>query len=134
MTISSQSDHISCSALVDTGSPVPLLSEKIQCQLNIPATPLKSHYHLVGATGDTLTTLGTVQVDVDSDSKMWPTPVIVLSSLAHPHILGLNFLRLTNSKIDFNTNNIEIGSKIHPAGIHCITNSTSTIAIPTSDI
>ena len=77
MTISSQSDHISCSALVDTGSPVTLLSEKIQCQLNFPATPLKSHYHLVGATGDTLTTLGTVQVDVDSDSKMWPTPTIV---------------------------------------------------------
>ena len=37
---------LSCSALVDTGSPVILLSEKIQRQLNLPATPLKSHYHL----------------------------------------------------------------------------------------
>ena len=30
ITISSQQDHISCSALVDTGSPVTQLSEKIQ--------------------------------------------------------------------------------------------------------
>ena len=43
ITISSQNDHISCSALVDTGSPVTLLSETLQRQLNLPATPLKSH-------------------------------------------------------------------------------------------
>ena len=36
--------------------------------------------------------------------------------------------------IDFNTNNVEIGWKIHPADVHCITNSTSTVTIPTSDI
>ena len=134
ITISSQSDHISCSALVNTGSPVTLLGENIQRQLILPATQLKSHYHLVGATGDTLTTLGTVQVDIVSDSKIWPTLAIVLSSLAHPLILGLNFLKLTKSKIDFNTNNVEIGSEIHPADVHCITNSSSTITIPTSDI
>ena len=51
ITISSQNDHTSCLALVDTGSPVTLLSETIKLQLNLAATPLKSHYHLVGATG-----------------------------------------------------------------------------------
>ena len=40
ITISSQNDHISCSALVNTGSPVTLLSETLQHQLNLPATPL----------------------------------------------------------------------------------------------
>ena len=70
ITISSQSHHVSCSALVDTGSPVTLLNENIQSRLNLPATPLKSHYHLVGATGDTLTTLGTVQIDIVSDIKI----------------------------------------------------------------
>lgn len=54
ITISSQSDQMSCSALIDTGSP------KIQHQLNLPAAPLESHYYLTGATGDALTTLGTV--------------------------------------------------------------------------
>ena len=134
ITILSQNDHISCSALVDTGSPVTLLSETLQCQLNFQAMPLKSHYHLVGAIGNALTTLGTVQVDITWDSKMWPTPAIVVSSLAHPLILGLNFLKLTKSKIDFNTNNVEIGSTIHPADVHSITNSIPTITIPTSNI
>ena len=111
--IGNQRDHLLCSALVDTGYPVTLLSGKIQRQLNLPATPLKSHYNLVGATGDALTTLGTVQVDIVSDSKIWITPAIVMSSLAHSLILGLNFLKLTKSQIDFNTNNVEIRSKIH---------------------
>ena len=114
--------------------PSQILSEKIQRQINLPATPLKSHYHLVGATGDTLTTLGTVQVDIVSDIKIWPRSAIVVSSLAHLLILGLNFLKLIKSKIDFDTNNVKIGSKILPADVHCITNSTSTITIPTSDI
>ena len=58
---------LSCSALVDT---VTLLREKIQRQLNLPATPLKSHYHLAGATGDALSTLRTIQVDIVWDSKI----------------------------------------------------------------
>ena len=95
---------------------------------------LKSHYHLFGATGDALTTLGTVQVDLTSDSKIWSTPAIVVSSLDYPLIQGLNFLKLTKSKINLNTNTVEIGSKIHPADVHCITNSNSTIIILTSDI
>ena len=49
-TISSQHDHTSCSALIDTGSPIFLLSEKIQRQLNLPATSLDSHYKLLEAT------------------------------------------------------------------------------------
>ena len=64
ITISSQHDYISCSALVDTGSSVILLSEKIQRELNLPATPLESQYNLLGATNGTLTTLGTVQIDI----------------------------------------------------------------------
>ena len=73
--------------------------------------PLDSHYHLLGATGDSLTTLETVQVDIVSDHKIWSIPVIVVSSLAHPLFLGLNFHKLTKSKIDFQTNNVKIGSK-----------------------
>ena len=47
--ISSQNGQIPCSILIDTVSPVTLLSEKLQCQLNLPATPLDSHYYLVRA-------------------------------------------------------------------------------------
>ena len=86
-TISSQHDHTSCSALIDTGSAVTLLSEKIQRQLNLLAKPLESHYNLLGATGETLTTLGTVQIDILLDQKVWTTPVIVASLLTHPFIL-----------------------------------------------
>ena len=95
ITILSQHRHISCSALVDTGSPCTPLSENIQLQFNLPAIPLESHYHLFGATGDALTTFGTVQVDIVSHHNIWPTSVIVVSSLAHPLILELNFLKLT---------------------------------------
>ena len=127
---------MSCSALVDTGYPVTLLSEKIQRQLNLPATPLESHYHLhlTGATDDTLTILGTVRVGIISDSKIWPTQAIVLSSLAQPLILGINFLKLTKSKIDFETDNVEVGPETYPADMRCVKKSNSTITIPTSDV
>ena len=134
ITISSQHNHTSCSALIDTGSPVTLLSEKIQRQLNFPATPLESHYKLLGATGETLTTLGTVQVDILLDRKVWPTPAIRVSSLTHPLILGLNFFKLTKSKIDFETSNVETGSTLYPMDTHCMMSSTSTIIIPKSEV
>ena len=106
-TISFQHDHKSCSSLIDTGSPVTLLSEKFQRQLNLLATPLESHYKLLGATDETLTTMGSVQVDILLDRKAWTTPAIVMSSLTHTLILGLNFLKLTKSKVDFETNTVE---------------------------
>ena len=134
ITTSSQHDHISCSALIDTGSPVTLLSEKMQRQFNLPATSLESHYSLLKATGGTLTTLLTVQVDILSDRKIWPTPAVVVSSLAHPLILGLNILQLPKSKIGFETNTVEARSKIYPADTLCIKSSTSTIIIPSSDV
>ena len=78
--------------------------------------------------------MGTVQVGIVFDRNIWPTSAIVVSSLAHPFILGLNFLKLTKSKIDLETNNVKIGLKIYPADIHCITSSTTTIITPKSDI
>ena len=124
----------SCSALLDTGSPVNLLSEKIQRQLNLAATPLESHYKLLGATGETLTTLGTVQVDILLGRKVWTTTAIVVSSLTHHLILGLDFLKLTKSKVDFETNTVETGSTLYLANIHCMQRSNSTIIIPKSDV
>ena len=55
-----------------------------------------------------------------------------MSSVAHPLILGLNFLKLTKSKIDFETN--KIGSEIYPEDMRCITSFNSTIIIPISDV
>ena len=133
-TISSQHDHTSCSALIDTGFPVTLLSEKIQRQLNLPATPLESHYKLLRATGETLTTLGTVQVDILLGRKVWTTTAIVVSSLTHHLILGLNFLKLTKSKVDFETNTVETGLTLYSASICYMQSSNSTIIIPKSDV
>ena len=65
--------------------------------------------------------------------KVWPTPAIVVSSLAYPLILVLNILKLTKSKIDL-TNTFETGSKIYPANIHCFTSFTSTIIILATDV
>ena len=134
ITISYQQDHTSCPDLVDTGFPVTLLSEKIQCQLNLWATPLDSHYNLLRATGDTLTKLRAVQVDILLGRKLWPTPATAVSSLAQLLILGLNLLKLNKSKIDFETNTVKTESKIYPADTHCIKSYTSTIIIPASDV
>ena len=133
-TISFQHDHKSCSALIDTGSPVTLLSEKSQRQLNLLATPLESHYKLLGATDETLTTMGSVQVDILLDRKAWTTPAIVVSSLTHTLILGLNFLKLTKSKVDFETNTVETGLTLYSASICYMQSSNSTIIIPKSDV
>ena len=62
------------------------------------------------------------------------SPVIVVSSWAHPLILGLNFLKLTKSKTDCETNTVETGSKLYPVDTHCIKSSTSITIIPTSDV
>ena len=104
-------------------------------QINLPATPLlESHYHLVGLTRNTLTTLGTIQVDIVLDRMIWPMPAIAVSSLPLPLILGLNFFKLTKSKIDFKTSNVKVGPKTNPEDMCCVTKSNSVITIPTSDI
>ena len=95
---------------------------------------LTTHYKLLGATGETLTTLGTVQVDILLGRKVWTTTAIVVSSLTHHLILGLNFLKLTKSKVDFETNTVETGSTLYLANIHCMQRSNSTIIIPKSDV
>ena len=88
ITISSQHCHISCSVMVDTGFPVTLLSE-------LPyIMSLKLHYHFFGATCHSLNTLGTAQIDIVMYRNVWPTPAIVVSSIAHPLILGLNSPRI----------------------------------------
>ena len=133
-TVSSQHDHTPCSALIDTGSPVTLISEKIQRQLNLLATPLESHYKLIGVAAETLTTLEIVQVDILLDRKVWTTPAIVVSSLTHSLILGLNFLKLTKSKVDFETNIVEARSTLYPANAHFMQRSNSTIIIPKSEV
>ena len=68
------------------------------------------------------------------DRKVWPTPAIRVSSLTHPLILGLNFFKLTKSKIDFETSNVETGSTLYPMDTHCMMSSTSTIIIPKSEV
>ena len=132
--ISSQHDHTSCSALIDPGFLVTLLSGKIQRQLNLLATPLESHYKLFGTTGETFTILGTVQIDILLDRKLWTTPAIVVSSLTHLLILGLNFLKRTKLKVDFETSTVETASTLYPANTHYMQSSNSTIIIGKSDV
>ena len=130
VTISSHG-HISGSILLDAGSSVTLMNEKLQRQLNLAATPLDSHYNLVWATGDSLTTLGTAQVDIVWDHEIWLTPAVISSALVHPLILGFNFFELTQSKINFETNKVEIGSKAYPSDVHCVKLPNSAITSPT---
>ena len=91
ITVSSQNGYTSCSVLLDTGSPVTLLSEKLQGQLNLPTMLLDSQYHLPGTIGNYLITLETAQSDIALDHKTWSTPAIVVSSLAPLLILEINF-------------------------------------------
>ena len=53
---------------------------------------------------------------------------------AKPIKQGLNFLKLTKSKVDFETNTVETGSTLYPVNTHCMKSSTSTIVIPKSDV
>ena len=88
------------------------------------------------ATGDTLTTLRPVQLDVVLDQKVWPYSsdcYAIISSSPYPRT-QLSQTKPTKSKTDCETNTIETGSKIYSADIHCIRSSTSTIIILKSDI
>ena len=47
---------------------------------------------------------------------------------------GLNFLRLTKLKVDFETNTVETGSTLYPANTHYMQSSNSTIIISRPDV
>ena len=66
------------------------------------------------------------------DHKTWPTPAIVVSSMAHTLILGLSFLKLTKLKIDFE----KTFSKLDLKHAHqsFIVLKALTILVPTSDV
>ena len=53
---------------------------------------------------------------------------------AKPIKQGLNFLKLTKSKVDFETNTVETGSTQYPGNNHYMPSSNSTIIIPKSDV
>ena len=53
---------------------------------------------------------------------------------AKPIKQGLNFLKLTKSKVDFETNTVETGSTLYLANTHYMQSSNSTIIIPKSGV
>ena len=53
---------------------------------------------------------------------------------AKPIKQGLNFLKFTKSKVDFETNTVETGSTQYPGNNHYMPSSNSTIIIPKSDV
>ena len=53
---------------------------------------------------------------------------------AKPIKQGLNFLKLTKSKVDFETNAVETGSTLYSANTYLMQSSNSTIIIPKSDV
>ena len=53
---------------------------------------------------------------------------------AKPIKQGLNFLKLTKSKVDFETNTVETGLTLYSASICYMQSSNSTIIIPKSDV
>ena len=53
---------------------------------------------------------------------------------AKPIKQGLNFLKLTKSKVDFETNTVETGLTLYSTSICYMQSSNSTIIIPKSDV
>ena len=85
-------------------------------------------------TGTRLEAIGTAQINIQSKENIWATPVLIIDDLLHPIILGLYFLKITQSKIDFTSNNVEIGSFAHSATIHQQSNPGTTTIIPTNQL
>ena len=70
-------------ALLDAGSSVTLLSEKLQCQFILCAMSLDSHYGIVGTTGDCSTTLGTAQVNIGPQNVTFSSFCCVITGTTH---------------------------------------------------
>ena len=65
------------------------------------------------------------------------TPLVqhyIGTGTAKPIKHGLNFLKLTKPKVDFESNTVETGSTLYPANTHYMPSSNSTIIIPKSDV
>ena len=84
-------------------------------------TPLQENPGVLGSSIANLSSIPLVQHYTDTAN-------------AKPIKQGLNFLKLTKSGVDFETNTIETGSTLYPANTHYMPSSNSTIIIPKSDV
>ena len=84
-------------------------------------TPLQENSNVFGSSIADLSSTPLVQHYIDTGN-------------AKPIKQGLNFLKLTKSKVDFETNTVETGSTQYPGNNHYMPSSNSTIIIPKSDV
>ena len=84
-------------------------------------TPLQENSGVFGSSIADLSSTPLVQQYIDTGN-------------AKPIKQGLNFLRLTKSKVDFEPNTVETGSILYPANTYLMQSSNSIIIIPKSDL
>ena len=87
----------------------------------IDAYPLQENSGVFGSSIADLSSTPLVQHYIDAGN-------------AKPIKQGLNFLKLTKSKVDFEINTVETGLTLYPANTHYMPSSNSTIIIPKSDV
>ena len=56
--------------------------------------------------------LGATELDLTSDNRIWKIPVMITPYLKQKIILGLNFLKQSNTIINFADNVVNIGTDI----------------------
>ena len=95
--------------IFDTGFPITLIREDLQRKLNITSQLIDPNFkisvlmvHILGAT----------ELNLTSDNRIWKIPVMITPYLKHKTILGLNFLKQSNTVINFADNVVNIGTDI----------------------
>ena len=96
-------------------------SELLPSQCQSMHTPLQENSGVFRSSIADLSSTQMVQHYIDTDN-------------AKPIKQRLNFLKLTKSKVNFETNIFETGSILYPANTHYMPTSNSTIIIPKSDV
>ena len=102
-------------ALLDTGADVSLVSSKLLEKVRSFISKNSIHpskLEVRGVTGQSLKIKGEVELPVRLKSRTLPHTFVIVETLAHPMLLGSDFLSTFGAKLDFSQRTLAIGNEV----------------------
>ncbi|KAK3091854.1 hypothetical protein FSP39_023181 [Pinctada imbricata] len=112
MYVSAMLEGQPCKMLIDTGSPVSILSEDVAQKIGIDIQNLsKTEVKLNGAEGSEISTKGVLECSLGLGSRSFAVAMIVAGLASYDGILGIDFLDAHDAKLNVKKRKLKIASE-----------------------
>ena len=101
-------------SILHTGLPITLIVEDLQRKMNINSWPINPNLQILRANDEEIHILAATDLELTFGNRSWKTPAMITPYLKHEIILGLNFLKQSNTIINFANNAVNIEKDIKP--------------------